>query len=82
MALAGGQGRGQVVSGAKQISQFLDRDTRPDFASTVMIQSIQDFIGNPKDVDGLCNSIQRQKKTIFSQPVGWGHPRGISLIAA
>lgn len=60
----------QLVSQAKQISQFLDRDTRPDFASTVMIQSIQDFIGNPKDVDGLCKSIERQKKTIFSQPVG------------
>lgn len=59
-----------LVSGAKQISQFMDRDTRPDFASTVMIQSIQDFISNPKDVDGLCNSIERQKKTIFSQPVG------------
>ncbi|MFB7115349.1 ABC transporter substrate-binding protein [Streptomyces sp. NPDC056291] len=60
----------ELVSGARQISQFLDRDTRPDFASTVMIQAIQDFIGNPKDVDGLCNSIERQKKTIFSQPVG------------
>lgn len=59
-----------LVSGAKQISQFMDRDTRPDFASTVMIQSIQDFISNPKDVDGLCNSIERQKKSIFSQPVG------------
>lgn len=60
----------ELVSGARQISQFLDRDTRPDFASTVMIQAIQDFIGDPKDVDGLCNSIERQKKTIFSQPVG------------
>jgi multiple sugar transport system substrate-binding protein len=60
----------QLVSGAKQISQFMDRDTRPDFASTVMIQAIQDFIGNPKDVDGLCNKIERQKKTIFSSPVG------------
>jgi multiple sugar transport system substrate-binding protein len=60
----------ELVSNAKQISQFLDRDTRPDFASTVMIKAIQDFIGNPKDVDGLCNSIERQKKTIFSQPVG------------
>ncbi|MET7698840.1 ABC transporter substrate-binding protein [Streptomyces sp. NPDC005485] len=60
----------QLVSGAKQISQFMDRDTRPDFASTVMIKAIQDFIGNPKDVDGLCNSIERQKKTIFSSPVG------------
>ncbi|MFF1449192.1 ABC transporter substrate-binding protein [Streptomyces sp. NPDC058274] len=60
----------ELVSGAKQISQFMDRDTRPDFASTVMIKAIQDFIGNPKDVDGLCNSIERQKKTIFSSPVG------------
>ncbi|OIJ96036.1 ABC transporter substrate-binding protein [Streptomyces colonosanans] len=59
----------QLVAGAKQISQFMDRDTRPDFASTVMIQAIQEFIGNPKDVDGLCNKIERQKKTIFSQAV-------------
>ncbi|MGW1895623.1 ABC transporter substrate-binding protein [Streptomyces sp. NPDC002004] len=59
-----------LVSNAKQISQFLDRDTRPDFASTVMIKAIQDFIANPKDVDGLVNSIERQKKTIFSSPVG------------
>ncbi|MCN9240343.1 ABC transporter substrate-binding protein [Streptomyces sp. RY43-2] len=57
----------ELVAGAQQISQFLDRDTRPDFASTVMIQAIQEFIGNPKDVDGLCNKIERQKKTIFSQ---------------
>jgi len=60
----------QLVAGAQQISQFMDRDTRPDFASTVMIQAIQEFIGNPNDVDGLCNKIERQKKTIFSQAVG------------
>ncbi|MFI6684856.1 ABC transporter substrate-binding protein [Streptomyces sp. NPDC050485] len=56
----------ELVSGAKQISQFLDRDTRPDFASTVMIPAIQKFIGNPNDVDGLVNDIERQKKTIFA----------------
>ncbi|MFB7742803.1 ABC transporter substrate-binding protein [Streptomyces sp. NPDC001251] len=56
----------ELVSGAKQISQFLDRDTRPDFASTVMIPAIQKFIGNPKDVDGLVNDIERQKKSIFA----------------
>ena len=43
----------------------MDRDTRPDFASTVMIPAIQDFIKNPADIDGLCNSIQAQKKSIF-----------------
>ncbi|MEV6652493.1 ABC transporter substrate-binding protein [Streptomyces sp. NPDC051219] len=55
-----------LVSGAKQISQFLDRDTRPDFSSTVMIPAIQSFINDPKDVDGLVNGIERQKKTIFA----------------
>ncbi|MFC7307930.1 ABC transporter substrate-binding protein [Streptomyces monticola] len=55
-----------LVSNAKQISQFLDRDTRPDFSSRVMIRAIQEFINNPKDVDGLVNDIERQKKTIFA----------------
>jgi multiple sugar transport system substrate-binding protein len=55
----------ELISGAKQISQFLDRDTRPDFASTVMIPALQDFIKNPDDIDGLCSSIEQQKKTIF-----------------
>lgn len=54
-----------LVSGAKSISQFLDRDTRPDFASTVMIPSLQAFIKNPNDVDSLLTSIEDQKKSIF-----------------
>jgi multiple sugar transport system substrate-binding protein len=55
----------ELISGAAQISQFLDRDTRPDFASTVMIPALQDFIKNPDDIDGLCSSIEQQKQTIF-----------------
>ncbi len=55
-----------LVAGAKQISQFMDRDTRPDFASTVMIQAIQQFLNNPDDIDGLVNDIERQKKQIFA----------------
>ncbi|MFH8345293.1 ABC transporter substrate-binding protein [Streptomyces sp. NPDC018045] len=56
----------RLVSGARQISQFMDRDTRPDFASTVLIQAIQQFIGDPGDIDGLVNGIERQKKQIFA----------------
>ncbi|AVT32301.1 sugar ABC transporter substrate-binding protein [Plantactinospora sp. BC1] len=56
----------ELVSGAKQISQFLDRDTRPDFASTVMIPSLQSFLNAPNDIDGLCRRIESQKKTIFA----------------
>lgn len=49
----------------KSIAQFLDRDTRPDFASTVMIPALQDFIKNPDDIDGLTSSLEKQKKSIF-----------------
>ena len=56
----------EFVASAKSISQFMDRDTRPDFASNVMIPAIQSFIKNPNDVDGLTNSIEKQKQSIFS----------------
>jgi multiple sugar transport system substrate-binding protein len=56
----------ELVGGAKHISQFLDRDTRPDFASTVMIPSLQTFLTTPNDIDGLCSRIESQKKTIFT----------------
>jgi len=56
----------ELIGKASNISQFMDRDTRPDFASTVMIPSIQAFIKNPKDVAGLTKQIEAQKKTIFA----------------
>jgi multiple sugar transport system substrate-binding protein len=55
-----------MVSSAKHISQFMDRDTRPDFASTVMIPAIQQFLTNPNDVDSITKNIEAQKKTIFA----------------
>jgi multiple sugar transport system substrate-binding protein len=55
----------EIIGGAANIAQFLDRDTRPDFASTVMIPALQDFIKNPNDIDGLTKSIESQKKSIF-----------------
>jgi multiple sugar transport system substrate-binding protein len=56
----------EMVGGAKHISQFMDRDTRPDFASTVMIPAIQQFLTNPNDVDSITKNIEAQKKTIFA----------------
>jgi multiple sugar transport system substrate-binding protein len=56
----------EFIGSAKSIAQFLDRDTRPDFASTVMIPSIQSFIKNPNDIDGLTKQIESQKKSIFT----------------
>ena len=55
----------EVVGAAAHIAQFLDRDTRADFASTVMIPSLQTFLKNPDDIDGVTKSIQEQKESIF-----------------
>ena len=55
----------KLIAGAKHIAQYMDRDTRPDFASTVMIPALQQFLNKPDDVNGLVSSIQKQKKAIF-----------------
>jgi multiple sugar transport system substrate-binding protein len=56
----------ELINSSENISQFLDRDTRPDFASTVMIPALQKFYNEPNDVDGLVKNIENQKKTIFA----------------
>jgi multiple sugar transport system substrate-binding protein len=54
-----------LIASATHIAQYMDRDTRPDFASTVMIPSLQSFLNNPNDVNSLVKSIQKQKAAIF-----------------
>ncbi|MER5472980.1 ABC transporter substrate-binding protein [Streptomyces sp. NPDC002685] len=56
----------EMISGAKHLTQFMDRDSRPDFTSTVMQPALQKFVRDPKGIDGLLSSIERQKKTIFA----------------
>ncbi len=55
----------EVVGAASNIAQFLDRDTNADFASTVIIPSLQTFLRNPTDIDKVTSSIEEQKKSIF-----------------
>ena len=55
----------KLIAGTKNIAQYMDRDTRPDFASTVMIPSLQQFLNTPTDVNSLVKNIQKQKKAIF-----------------
>ena len=60
-----------LVAQAKHISQYLDRDTRPDFAQTVVIKAFQSFVDkhSKADIDAMCANMEDQKKSIFSQPV-------------
>ncbi len=55
----------ELIGSVDNIAQFLDRDTRPDFASTVVLPSLQTFINNPDDIDGLVESMEEQAAAIF-----------------
>ena len=55
----------ELIGSSKNIAQFLDRDTRPDFASPVVIPALQQFLQDPKDIDGVTKSMQQQAKSIF-----------------
>jgi len=54
------------ASAAKHIAQFLDRDTRPDFAQTVITPALQSFIQNPSNAASILSSIEKQKKALFT----------------
>ena len=56
----------KLIASTKHIAQYMDRDTRPDFASTVMIPSLQSFISDQgSNINKLVQSIEKQKKAIF-----------------
>jgi multiple sugar transport system substrate-binding protein len=56
----------KFVNDAKHITQFLDRDTDPRFASDAAINGVNQFIKNPNDIDGLVKQLAGQAKTIFT----------------
>jgi multiple sugar transport system substrate-binding protein len=54
----------QTIANAKQISQFLDRDALPAFASNVMIPALQTFF---KTGSFDTTSVETQAKQLYSQ---------------
>ncbi|XKK37086.1 ABC transporter substrate-binding protein [Nocardiopsis sp. ARC36] len=56
-----------MVASAGALTQYMDRDTRPDFASVVMIPALQRFLRQPDDIADLTGTIQRQKLSIFGR---------------
>lgn len=55
----------ELIDGADTITQFLDRDTRPDFAAVVAIPAFQRFLRRPDDIRELTSDLERQKRSIF-----------------
>jgi multiple sugar transport system substrate-binding protein len=49
-----------VMAEAKYITQFLDRDTRPDFAGPVVGPAFQSWFKDPSSTDSILESLQSQ----------------------
>ncbi len=49
-----------VMGEAKYITQFLDRDTRPDFAGPVVGPAFQSWFKDPSSTDSILESLQSQ----------------------
>ncbi|WP_158842506.1 ABC transporter substrate-binding protein [Saccharothrix deserti] len=57
----------QVIKEAAHITQFLDRDTDPRFASDAATNGLNAFIQNPDDIDSILKGMADQAKTIFTE---------------
>ena len=55
----------QVISEADAVTSFLDRDTRPDFAATVLNPALREFLRAPDDIDSVLSGIEAQKASLF-----------------
>lgn len=55
----------EAVSAAPTVTQFLDRDTSPEFASNVAGQAFADFISDPTSIDSILDDMQAQAEAIF-----------------
>lgn len=56
----------KVIEEAENLSQFLDRDSRPDFASTVIGPALQAFIRDPGSINSILDTVEKQKFYIFA----------------
>jgi multiple sugar transport system substrate-binding protein len=55
----------RFVDEASDIAQFMDRDTRPDFASAVLLPGLQQFLTDPAGLTGVLNGIESRRKDYF-----------------
>ncbi|MEJ7761950.1 MAG: ABC transporter substrate-binding protein [Thermomicrobiales bacterium] len=56
-----------AVAEAPNVTQFLDRDTSPEFASNVAGQAFADFLADPSGIDSILEDMQAQAEAIFSE---------------
>ncbi len=55
-----------AVAAATTVTQFLDRDTSPEFASNVAGPKLADFLADPSSIDSILSEMQEQAEVIFA----------------
>jgi len=56
----------ETVQNAEFVTQFLDRDTSPEFAANVAGPRFADFISDPSSIDGILEDMQAQSEVILT----------------
>lgn len=56
----------ELAASSTYISQFLDRDTIPEFASNVMGPALADFISDPSRIGDILADVEEKKGAIFT----------------
>ena len=57
----------EAVSAAQTVTQFLDRDTSPEYAENVAGPAFADFVSDPSSIDSILEDMQAQAEAIFEQ---------------
>ena len=57
----------EAVSAAPTVTQFLDRDASPEFASNVAGPAFADFLADPSSIDGILEDMQAQAEAIYAE---------------
>ena len=55
----------EAVATAPNVTQFLDRDTSPEFASNVAGPRFADFLADPSSIDSILSDMQAQAEVIL-----------------
>ena len=55
-----------LINSAKQLSQFMDRDSLPSFADPVAGPAIQSFLNSPNDATSILSNLQAQATTLWA----------------
>ncbi len=56
----------EIIKTSENVSQFLDRDSKPAFVSEVVIPQFGEFLSNPGNIDSILKNMEAQKVEIFS----------------